>query len=154
MPEGMTITVDFPDSGPFVRADAVQIQLVLTHLLTNAQESVSETQGAIGLSIQTVSPKDISASNRFPLDWQPQDVLYACLAVSDTGCGIPGENIEKIFDPFFSTKFTGRGMGLAVTMGILKNHGGCIIVETGPGCGCVFRVYLPVTTVRCADYSG
>jgi CheY-like chemotaxis protein len=115
-------------------------------LLTNAQESTPDNQGAIGLSIQTVSPKDIPASNRFPLDWQPQDISYACLEVSDTGCGIPGENIEKIFDPFFSTKFTGRGMGLAVTMGIVKNHGGGVTVESKPGKGSIFRVFLPIST--------
>ncbi len=143
--KGTPVNADFPDAKIFVRADAVQIQQVLTNLLTNAQESVSDNQGAIGLGIRTVSQKDIPASNRFPLDWQPQDILYACLAVSDTGCGIPGKNIEKLFDPFFSTKFTGRGMGLAVTMGIVKNHGGCITVDSEPGSGSVFRVYLPLS---------
>ncbi|MFO8087269.1 MAG: response regulator [Bacteroidales bacterium] len=145
-PSGVTFNVDFPDSGPIVHADAGQIQQVLTNLLTNAQESLPENQGIIGLIIQTVSHEDISTSNCFPLDWHPQDKPYACLEISDTGHGISREDIEKLFDPFYTTKFTGRGMGLPVTMGILKTHNGCITVDSEPEIGTVFRVYLPVTT--------
>ena len=145
---GVTLNVDFPDSGPFVHADAGQIQQVLTNLFTNAQESFPDNQGIIGLIIQTVSHEDISTSNRFPLDWQPQDIPYACLEISDTGCGISKEEIEKLFDPFYTTKFTGRGMGLPVTMGILKTQNGCITVDSEPESGTVFQVYLPVSTAK------
>ncbi|MCA1793808.1 MAG: response regulator, partial [Desulfobacteraceae bacterium] len=144
LPNGVALNVDFPDSGPLVHADTDQVQQVLTNLFTNARESLPDNQGRISLSIQTVSQEDISTSNRFPLDWQPQDIPYACLEISDTGCGISKEDIVKIFDPFYTTKFTGRGMGLPVTMGNLKTHGGCIVVDSDPGCGSVFRVYLPV----------
>jgi signal transduction histidine kinase len=146
-PKTMIVKVDFPDSGPVVRADAGQIQQVLTNLFTNARESISDNPGRIALCIRTVSHEDIPASNRFPLDWQPQNVSYACLTVSDTGCGISNEDIGKIVDPFFSTKFTGRGMGLSVTMGILKTHNGCLTVDSELESGSVLRVYLPV----CAD---
>ena len=144
--KGVLSNVDFPDSGPFIHADAGQIQQVLTNLFTNAQESLPENQGKIGLMIKTVSNDDISTSNRFPLDWQPQDIPYACLEISDTGCGISRKDIGKLFDPYFSTKFTGRGMGLSVIIGILKTHGGCITVDSEPGRGTVFRAYLPVKT--------
>jgi len=144
--KGVLSNVDFPDSGPFIHADAGQIQQVLTNLFTNAQESLPENQGKIGLMIKTVSNDDISTSNRFPLDWQPQDIPYACLEISDTGCGISRKDIGKLFDPYFSTKFTGRGMGLSVIIGILKTHGGCITVDSEPGRGSVFRAYLPVKT--------
>ncbi len=144
----VTLNVNFPDSGPFIHADAGQIQQVLTNLFTNARESISDNQGSINLSIQTVSHENISKSNRFPLDWHPKAISYACLEISDTGPGISNENILKIFDPFYTTKFTGRGMGLSVTMGILKTHNGCITVESEPESGCFFRVYLPVTTEK------
>ncbi|MCA1794348.1 MAG: hypothetical protein LC660_10860 [Desulfobacteraceae bacterium] len=71
---------------------------------------------------------------------------YACLELSDTGCGISKKDIVKIFDPFYTTQFTGRGMGLSVTMGFLKTHGGCITVDSEAERGSVFRAYLPVTT--------
>jgi len=148
LPNGVNLNIDFPDSGAFVHADTGQIQQVLTNLFTNARESISDNQGSIDLNIQTVSHEDISTSNRFPLDWQPQDILFVCLEISDTGCGMSKENIAKIFDPFFTTKFTGRGMGLSVNIGILKNHSGCITVDSEPGCGSVFRVYLPVATKK------
>ncbi len=146
IPKGITVNIDFPDSGPVIRASEGQINQVLANLITNAWESISNNQGTIDLAIRTVD--QVPATKRFPIDWQSENLPYACFEVSDTGYGITGMNIERIFDPFYTTKFTGRGMGLPVTIGILKTHGGCITVENEPGCGCIFRVYLPVTTER------
>jgi PAS domain S-box-containing protein len=72
---------------------------------------------------------------------------YAALYVGDSGVGIPQELIGRIFDPFFTTKEQGKGtgLGLAMVFGIVKNHGGYIDVESHPGCGAVFKVYLPLT---------
>jgi CheY-like chemotaxis protein len=80
------------------------------------------------------------------LDWQPQDTTYACLEVADAGCGIAGQDIEKLFDPFYSSKFAGRGLGLSVALGIVRTHGGVITVQSEPGHGSVFRVFFPVST--------
>ena len=65
--------------------------------------------------------------------------------VADSGCGIAAEDLERIFDPFFTSKFTGRGLGLAVVLGIARGYGGGITVESEPGQGSVFRVFLPVS---------
>jgi len=146
IPRGMIINVRFPASGPVIRADTNQMHQILANLITNAWESISENRGTIGLAVKTVSHVDIPTSKRFPIDWQPQRIPYACLEVSDTGCGIPESDIEKIFDPFFTTQFTGRGLGLPVVMGIVKAHGGGVTVESEPGRGSVFRVFLPVST--------
>ena len=105
----------------------------------------TKTEDGIGLTVKTVSHADIPASKRFPIDWQPQEIAYACLEVTDTGCGIADKDIEKIFDPFFSTKFTGRGLGLPVVLGIVKAHSGAVTVESKPGRGSIFRVFLPVS---------
>jgi PAS domain S-box-containing protein len=148
IPKGMTLTVDFPDSGPVILADPGQIQQVLANLITNARESFSGNPGTISLAVRTVTREDIPALKRFPIDWQPKSIPHACLEVSDTGCGISHQDIEKLFDPFFTTKFTGRGMGLAVIRGIVKTHGGCITVDSQPGYGSVFRVFLPVSTEK------
>jgi PAS domain S-box-containing protein len=145
-PKGIIIGAEFPASGPVIRADTNQMHQILANLITNAWESISENRGTIGLTVKTVSHVDIPTSKRFPIDWQPQRIPYACLEVSDTGCGIPESDIEKIFDPFFTTQFTGRGLGLPVVMGIVKAHGGGVTVESEPGRGSVFRVFLPVST--------
>ncbi len=147
IPKGMKLSVDFPDFGPVIHADPIQIQQVLTHLITNAWESISDTQGDIALGITVVSPESIP-SRCIPPDWQPQKIAHACLEVSDTGCGIPARDIDKLFDPFFTTKFMGRGLGLSVVMGIVKAHSGCITVDSEPVSGSVFRIYLPVSTKK------
>ncbi len=148
IPKGLILNVDFPDSGPVIRSNADQIQQILTHLITNAWESISNNQGSIGLTVRMVAHGDIPPSKRFPMDWQPQPVPHACLEVSDTGCGISNKDFEKLFDPFFTTKFPGRGMGLPVVKGIVKAQGGCITVDSEPGSGSVFRVYLPISTEK------
>ena len=65
------------------------------------------------------------------------------LEVSDTGCGMTEEAKTKIFDPFYTTKFVGRGMGLAVVQGIVQDHGGAIHVISAPGQGATFQIFLP-----------
>ena len=147
-PKDMLLKTDFPSSGPFIRANAGQIQQVLTNLVTNAWESAGENKGVIALSVKTVSPADISASNRFPVNWQPQEIVYACLEVADDGPGIPERDIEKLFDPFFTTKFTGQGLGLSVALGIVRAHMGGITVESESGRGSAFRVFLPVSSEK------
>jgi len=145
MPKDMVLETDLPSQGPVISADANQIQQILTNLLINAWEAVGEEGGSIHLGVKTVSPADIPAAYRHPIDWQPQDTAYACLEVADAGCGIAAPDIEKLFDPFFSSKFTGRGMGLAVVMGIVRAHSGVVTVESEPGRGSTFRVFFPVS---------
>jgi PAS domain S-box-containing protein len=145
LPEAVVLETDLPAPGPVISANASQIQQVLINLLTNACEASREGSGPIRLTVKLVSAASIPAVNRFPVDWQPHDPAYACLEVADSGCGIAAREIEELFDPFFSTKITGRGLGLAVVLGIVREHGGSITVESEPGRGSVFRVFLPVT---------
>ncbi len=144
-PKSITLTADLPSLGPTISANANQILQVLTNLATNAWEAIDENQGSIGLTVKMVSPADISAAHRFPIGWQQQDLTYACLEVTDTGCGIADEDIDKVFDPFFSSKFAGRGLGLPVVLGIVKAHDGIVTVESEVGQGSSFRVFLPVS---------
>jgi two-component system cell cycle sensor histidine kinase/response regulator CckA len=70
---------------------------------------------------------------------------YVCLSVCDQGPGIPAQHLEQVFTPFFSTKPQGAGLGLAVVYSIARNHGGHVEVQSEPGQGCCFHVYLPAT---------
>lgn len=144
LPRNVLLETDFPTSGPFIRADGRQIRQALTHLVTNAWEAFSDGPGRIRLAVKTVSAEDIPVSGRFPVDWQPSETAYACIEVSDTGCGISEKDIEKLFDPFFSTKFIGRGLGLPVVMGIVKAHGGAIIVQTEIDKGSTLMLFFPM----------
>ena len=146
MPQSVVLETDLPSPSPVVNANANQIQQILTNLITNAWEAMGETRGVIRLTVKTVPSSEIPTVNRFPIDCQVQDQPYACLEVADTGCGIADKDIEKVFDPFFSTKFAGRGLGLSVVLGIVRAHDGCVTVESRPGKGSVFRVFLPLSS--------
>lgn len=144
MPEHIRLLTDLPAKGPLIMADSSQINLLVTHLLENACESMSETYGTVELAVKEVNAGDVTAANRFPVAWEPLDTaeVLACLEVSDEGCGIADSDMENIFDPFFSTNFTGRGMGLPVVLGIATAHHGGITVASRPGEGSVFRVFF------------
>ena len=146
-PKNVNLVTELPESGPSVEVNASQIQQLLTNLITNAWEACGSKQGRITIRIdEVVAPDALPEDNRFPIDWQPQAAAYACLSVTDTGSGIAPEDIDKLFDPFFSRKFTGRGLGLPVVLGIVRAHEGAVTVESIPGSGSTFRVFLPIST--------
>jgi PAS domain S-box-containing protein len=145
IPAGVNLKTSLPEPGPTITADAKQLQLVLTNLITNAWESAEGEQQVILLTVGTISPTDIPEISRWPVEWRPEDKNYAYLEVRDIGCGIAVEDIDKIFDPFFSRKFPGRGLGLANVLGIVKAHGGVIAVESEQSHGSIFRVFFPLS---------
>ncbi|MEI7937940.1 MAG: response regulator [Verrucomicrobiota bacterium] len=138
------LKADLPAPGPVIHSNANQIQQVLTNLLTNAREASRGESDAIRLTVKQVSAAAIPVVNRFPIDWQPQAPAYACLEVADSGGGIAAGDIERLFDPFFTSKFIGQGLGLSVVLGIVRGHDGGITVESELGRGSVFRVFLPL----------
>lgn len=145
MPKEADVVVDFPIDGPSVNANAYQIHQVLKKLVTNAWESHSRHRGTIDLSIKTIKPEDIPVENCFPRDCQFQHDLYACLTVRDTGFGIAASDIEKIFDPFYTSKFFGRGLGLSIVLGIVRAHSGFLTVTSKVGRGSLFSIFFPVS---------
>jgi two-component system, cell cycle sensor histidine kinase and response regulator CckA len=144
-PQGPTLSMSLQSPGPTVCANFNHVQQIVTNLVTNAREAINENKGTVSLTVKTVSSMDISASHRFPIDWQPKNLVFACLEVTDTGCGIEDEYIDNIFDPFFSSKFTGRGLGLPVVLGLVRALNGVVTVESEVGRGSSFRVFLPVS---------
>jgi PAS domain S-box-containing protein len=144
VPQAVVLTTDLPSPGPVIRGSSHQFQQVLTNLVTNAWEATSGQPGTVRLTVKTVPAADLPEENRFPLDWQPRAPAYGCLEVADAGCGIAPKDFEKIFDPFFSTKFSGRGLGLAVVLGIARAHQGAVSVGSESGRGSTFRIFFPL----------
>ena len=143
--KNIALKTEFPSPGPVINANANQIQRMLRNLVVNAAEAIGDNEGTIALTLKTIPSSLIPAAHRYPVEWAPRKDLYACLEVGDTGFGIAAEDFDKLFDPFFSSKFTGRGLGLSVVLGILRAHCGGITVESEPGRGSTFRIFLPVS---------
>ena len=133
LPKDVDMENDFPSPGPVIQGNPSEIQQVLANLVGNASEAMSDRGGTIRVCLKTVSASDIHSTYRFPIDWQPKDITYACLEVRDTGPGIAQHDVERLFDPFYTTRFTGRGLGLSVAMGIVRAYGGVITVESRIG---------------------
>jgi PAS domain S-box-containing protein len=144
LPKNVHLKTEFPAEGPIIRADAGQIRQVLTNLVLNAGEAMGDREGDVTVAVGVKAAADIGASPFYPHEWKPGEESYACLSVADTGCGIDQESMTRLFDPFFSTKFTGRGLGLPVVLGMVKAHQGAVAVESTHGRGTVFRVFLPL----------
>jgi PAS domain S-box-containing protein len=144
IPKDVDMVVDFPTDGPSVNGNVYQVHQVLKNLVTNAWESQIRQRGNIHLSMKTIKPEDIPVGHHFPRDFQFQHNLYTCLAIQDTGCGIAAPDIEKLFDPFYTSKFFGRGLGLSIVLGIVRVHGGFLMVTSKVGRGSLFSIFLPV----------
>ncbi len=138
------LRTNLPSRGPVVLADSSHIKQIFINLLLNAEEAIVYGRDSISVSITEIAAEDIPAQPRVPANWQPGAPTYACLTVSDTGCGMTPYDLTQAFDPFFSTKFTGRGLGLPVVLGLVKAHKGVLTLESQPGRGTICRVCLPV----------
>ncbi len=146
LPERVKLESRLLPEGPHIHASPVQMEQVLCNLVMNAREAMENMEGRITVSVEMVSPGEIGAFPVHPAEWKPENRPYACLSIGDTGCGMTPEVVEKVFDPFFSTRFTGRGLGTSVALGIVKAHGGGISLESQPERGTTFRIFLPVSS--------
>jgi PAS domain S-box-containing protein len=124
-----------------VDANPTQIQQVVLNLGSNAQDAVAPAGGTVEIALAEVDVDDAEAKASPDLRPGP----YVRLTVRDTGCGIADDVMDRIFDPFFSTKEEGRGsgLGLSVVHGIVREHGGAIRVRSAPGAGTTVEVLLP-----------
>jgi len=142
--ENLTLECEFGKRLPLVEGDTMQIRQLVMNLLTNASEATKEGGGAIKVRTGVMDADAEYISGTLLVDDLPED-RYVFVEVSDTGCGMD-ENVQaKIFDPFFSTKEPGRGLGLAGALGIVRGHRGAVKVESHVGLGTTIRVLLPVS---------
>ena len=125
-----------------IEGDAAQIRQVVMNLIANASDALEGQVGVIHL--RTGEKRVDSAFLRSA--YSNKDLpagTYAFVEVEDDGCGMDAETLAKIFDPFFSTKFTGRGLGLAAVLGIVRGHNGSIQLTSTPQQGTCFKVFFP-----------
>jgi len=142
LPSSIEVRQHIAADSPPLLADPTQMQQVLMNLCTNAAHAMEDSEaGTIEIRLE---PARLTAQElRFQPDVEPG--LFVHLTVADSGCGIPHEHRDRIFDPYFTTKPAGKGtgLGLAVVHGIVQHHGGFIRVESTPGKGTAFHIFLP-----------
>ena len=127
----------------FISADNAQMQMVLSAILSNSNEAI-EDEGLIRITAENKDVDDDLANQHVGLKLGP----YVCITVEDDGNGMDEETKKGIFKPFFTTKFQGRGMGMAAVHGIVRNHNGWISVESELGKGTKVQIYLPIIEVE------
>jgi two-component system, cell cycle sensor histidine kinase and response regulator CckA len=134
------LKTDLQQGLPAVLGRASQLRQVVMNLIINASEAIGENDGVIKVTTsRPILPHEPGPGS--PPHFASGD--YLKLEISDTGGGMTAEAKAKAFDPFFSTKFAGRGLGLAVVQGIVRDHGGAINLVSAPGRGTRFEVFLP-----------
>ena len=126
---------------PALLGNEPQIQQVLLNLVLNASDALAGKDGVITVK----TSRDAAGRNSLaPSAAGSRERSCVRLEVSDTGAGISKEMQAKIFDPFFTTKVRGRGLGLAVVLGIVRAHNGTIEVDSAPAQGTTFRILWPL----------
>ncbi len=139
-PKTITVALNLEKALPRIVIDGTQLHQMLLNLCVNARDAM-EDGGTLTMSTRLAGYADLEA--KFP---DCKHVSHVQINVSDTGMGMTGAITQRIFEPFFTTKEIGKGtgLGLSVVYGIVRAHGGYVDVESAPGQGSTFRVYLPV----------
>ncbi len=144
VPKTVELRLALDNNLPTIDADASQLQQVIMNLVINAAEAINTSQGVVEVrtSVHEVGDEELRANVSRQT---PSPGKYVVLTVQDNGHGMDQATQARIFDPFYTTKFTGRGLGLAAVLGIVRGHRGLLTVDSHPHAGTTFRVFFPVT---------
>jgi len=145
LPQNALIKFDSSANLPNISGDASQIRQIVMNLIINAAESIGEEQGEVCVSLAETAIKT-GLSDKDLLGKAIPAGKYLCLEVTDNGCGMDDEIKRRIFEPFYSTKFAGRGLGMSAVLGIVSAHKGALQLSSQEGQGTTFKVFLPVLT--------
>ena len=129
---------------PAIEADVSQVRQIVMNLVINASEALGDASGDIRLATRLARPEQPPGGVILAFDPAAGDCV--CLEVADTGHGMAPATLARVFDPFYTTKFAGRGLGLAAVLGIMRAHRGALTVESTPGRGTTFRLFFPAAT--------
>jgi signal transduction histidine kinase len=140
-PPAVQVSTHLDADVPYILGDATQLHQVVMNLCTNAAQAMGDAGGELLVTVGTVPAGPDFARRHPPL----REGECVRLAVTDTGPGMPQAVMDRLFEPFFTTKApgVGTGLGLSVVHGVVQNHDGAIVVESRPGNGTTFEVYLP-----------
>ena len=148
----VTLRWNLADHLPALHADSTQLRQIIMNLVINAAESIGDQPGVVILSSGVMNCGRAELADSW-VGASLAEGTYVFFEVADSGCGMTPDTLSRIFDPFFSTKFTGRGLGLAAVLGIVRSHHGAIKVRSQPGQGSTFRVVLPAAAEAPAGLS-
>ncbi|MBW2589872.1 MAG: response regulator [Deltaproteobacteria bacterium] len=138
--QSVKIVMNLEKDIPIIKADATQLQMVFSAVMNNASEAIEES-GSIRVAVQK---KDVD--DKYAMQHPGLKVgQYVRLTVEDDGKGLDIESKERVFEPFYSTKLQGRGLGMAASYGVIINHGGWIEIDSEPDKGAAVSIYLPVS---------
>ena len=147
VPKRVKMVLNLATDLPLIEEDPSRVEQILMNFVINAGEAIPpKTDGRIEITtgISDITPEAANQQSRYNV----VPGRYVWLEVRDNGAGMDEGTMSRIFDPFFSTKFTGRGLGLAAVDGIVRSSKGFINVRTFPGGGTAFRVYLPASGLK------
>jgi signal transduction histidine kinase len=140
LPPGIRVETRFSEEDLPVRVDPSRMETVLSEVVENSREAMADEKGLIRITTQRLDPDPARTD---PETGEPFGPM-ARIAVADDGTGMDEATRERVFDPFFSTKFLGRGMSMAAVQGIVRGHGGFVSVISAPGRGTVVHLDLPL----------
>jgi signal transduction histidine kinase len=145
LPPNIALSVDMADGDLPVDADRVQVESLFLNIFNNAAAAIGAAEDGrieIGLGQENLGPRRCQL-----IDPELQEGRYAALVIKDNGSGMDEHTLAHIFDPFFTTKDVGEGTGLGLSMahGIIHEHEGAITVDSKPGRGTLFTIYLPLS---------
>ncbi|MFP4379556.1 MAG: PAS domain-containing protein [Candidatus Sumerlaeia bacterium] len=140
---GVSLRLELEDDAEvFIEGDSAQIQQALIAVISNGVEAMKQTDGPLTIrTSRQFCSREFLEKSRFYESQIEGD--YVMIEIDDAGHGMDEETLSNIFDPFFSTRFTGRGLGMSAVLGIVRGHRGAIFIESAPENGCNVKMFFP-----------
>lgn len=152
-PDHARVAYDLDDDPATIEADATQMKQVIMNLFTNAAEALPLDGGEIVVRTGTMDLDHAGLQHHFRGE-ELREGLYAYLEVEDTGSGMSPETMERLFDPFYTTKPEGTGLGMAAVLGIVRSHGGAMSVQSNNDQGTTIRIVIPAQATLVRETGG